>query len=274
MTAPLTPDRLRRLLDDAVRPVTPGPGALDRIRRGVRRRRAVRRAGALLAAAALIVGGGLTAQALARGAPPRGAASKAAPPPRLSPASGSAPHVPSPAVVPERTAIVPVGDAATTTRFLLVAHIAGPGPQAVPFTAASAAIMPPSGPVIIGAADAAGDGHAEIFVQVGRGCCADFWTIFRLVDGHLRQVSLYGRPVELAVGGSAAMGGGFSCPDHDLVAYGYLGEKAGTFLVTRTTYRWAGATLMLVSRQQATVRAPGLAGYRAVSCGDLTLGGS
>jgi DNA-directed RNA polymerase specialized sigma24 family protein len=111
-----------------------------------------------------------------------GLLSKAAPPPRLSPASGSAPHVPSPAVVPERTAIVPVGD--------------------------------------------------------------------------------------------AAMGGGFSCPDHDLVAYGYLGEKAGTFLVTRTTYRWAGATLMLVSRQQTTVRAPELAGYRAVSCGDLTLAGS
>ena len=276
MTAPLSPDRLARLLDDAVRPVTARPGALDRIRRGVRRRRAVRRAGALLAAAALIAGGGVTARALTRGTLPRGAGAKAALAPHLvsPPASGGAPHVPSPAVVPEATAIVPVGDAATTTTFLLVAYVAGTGPQTVTFTAASAARMPPSGPVIIGTADAAGDGHAEIFVQVGRGCCADFWTVFRPVGTHLRQVSLYGRPVELAVGGSLVTGGGFSCQGPALVAYGYQAERAGTFLVTRTTYRWAEAALVLVSRHQTTIRAPSLAGYRAVSCGDLTPGGS
>lgn len=278
MTAPLSPDRLARLLDDVVRPVTARPDALDRIRGRVRRRRAARRIGALLAAAALIAGGGVTARALTRGTLPRatyGAASRAALAPHVSPsAPGGTAHVPSPAVAPEATAIVPVGDAATTTRFLLVAYIAGSGPQTVPFTAASAAVMPPGGPAVIGAADAAGDGHPEIFVQVGRGCCAAFWTIFRLVDGRLRQVSLYGRPVELAVGGSVVTGGGFSCRGPDLVAYGYQAEKAGTFLVTRTTYRWAGAALVLVSRHQTTIRAPVLADYRAVSCGDLTPGGS
>ena len=287
MTAPLSPERLARLLEDAVGPVTARPGTLDRIRLAARRRRAARRARALLLAAAVIAAGSATALALVPGGTPAVVSyglEKTGPPSYVGAARAPAvslrpAHAPVgvaalmlPAGQAAAAAIEPIGDAATTNSFLLVAYIPGWGAQTVAFTAPSAAAFPPSGPTVIGSADAAGDGQGEIFVQVGRGCCAQFWIIFRLVGGHLRQVSLYGRPAELAVGGNVVTGGGFSCegPGHDLVAYGYSGESGGLFLATRTTYRWAGAALVLVSRQQTSIRAAGLARYRGVSCGDLS----
>jgi hypothetical protein len=51
------------------------------------------------------------------------------------------------------------------------------------------------------------------------------------------------------------------------------GPAAHTFQAIRENYRWAGATLVLVSRQTTTIRGapadPALAGYRGVSCGNL-----
>jgi hypothetical protein len=174
-----------------------------------------------------------------------------------------------------RVAIVPVGNARTTTSFLLVVHTTS-GTQTVPFSATSAAGMPPFGPVIVGAADAAKDGHTELFVMVDAGCCTEFWTIFRLVDGHIVQVNLDGAPVRLAVGGSVMDNGGFSCAGPYLVTYTYAYEStSGTrmkFLATRDTYRWAGARLLLVSQRQTTIRGernPELARYSGVSCGGL-----
>ena len=67
MTPPLSPERLTRLLDDAVRPVTARPGAFDRIRQGTRRRRMARRAGVVLLAAAVIAGATATALVLTPG---------------------------------------------------------------------------------------------------------------------------------------------------------------------------------------------------------------
>ncbi len=60
MTEPLGPDRLTRLMHDAVQRVTVPPDTLDRIHQGVRRRRAVRHAGAAMLAAAVLAGGGVT----------------------------------------------------------------------------------------------------------------------------------------------------------------------------------------------------------------------
>ena len=175
---------------------------------------------------------------------------------------------------PDLAAIVPVGNASTTVSFQLVVHTTQLGVQAVPFTATSAAGMPPHGPVIVGAAQAAKDGRAELFVMVGAGCCTEFWTIFRVVDGRIRQVSMSGQPLRLAVGGSVTDNGGFSCNGPDLVTYGYRpGTAAGTFLAVRETYRWAGATLVLIARQQTTIHGtppdPELATYTGVACGDL-----
>jgi hypothetical protein len=355
---PLSPERLTRLLDDAVRPVTARPGAFDRIQHGVRRRRTARRAGVALLAAAVIAGGtatilvvtpggGPARVALSSSAPVSSAAAKAAAPPAgqtrtaalpsvspqavpsavpsappslaktapsssagqptLAPGGSSVPpsvppSVPSsvppsagqpaagaPSVTGEAAwaidgpgqraapvTIVPVGNAKTTFSFLLVVHTLEYGTQTVPFSATSVTDMPPFGPVVVGAADAAKDGHTELFVMVDAGCCTEFWTIFRLVDGHVAQVTLAGSPVRLAVGGSVMDNGGFSCHGPYLVTYTYAYQAASgtrvTFLATRDTYRWVGATLVLVSQRQAKIRGqrnPELASYSGVSCGAL-----
>jgi hypothetical protein len=172
---------------------------------------------------------------------------------------------------PDVAVIKALGDAGTTPRFLLVVQTAASGTQNVTFTATSVQDTPE----VIGSADAAGNGLPEIFVLLDKGCCRQLWTIFRLVNGHLTQVTMAGKPVELAVGGTVADSAGFSCGGsaHDLVTYGYRNESAGKFLATRATYRWAGARLVLVSRQQATIQAAApsaqLARYTGVSCGDL-----
>jgi hypothetical protein len=176
---------------------------------------------------------------------------------------------------PDAATLVPVGNAETTSSFQLVVHLTRLGTQTVPFTATPATFMPPHGPVIIGAADAAHDGHAEIFVQVDSGCCTEFWTIFRLVNGQVKQMIMAGHPVRIAVGGTVMNNAGFSCAGADLVVYAYqAGTTAGTFLASRETYRWAGAALVLASRQQTTIRGtahdPALATYSGVTCGGLS----
>ena len=302
---PLGPERLAELLDDAVRQVTAPSDAFDRIRRGVRRRRAVRRAGRIVLAVAVLAGGGSTALALTSSHGSSGLTSSAAHGERAPrhaiattvsswsadealPAPGRA-LAPAPEAVPaaassgwdmdgdgrpDTATIVPVGNANTTVSFTLMVHLSRAGTQTVPFTAASMTAMPPHGPVIIGAADAAQDGRAELFVLVDGGCCTEFWTIFRLVNGGVRQMTLSGRPVRLAVGGSVTDNGGFDCNGPDLVTYAYQpGSAAGTFLATRDTYHWAGAALVLVAQRQATIHGPSsspeLAKYTGVACGDL-----
>jgi hypothetical protein len=375
MTPPMSPERLTRLLDDAVRPVTARPGALERIRQGTtRRRRTGRRAGIVLLTAAVLAVGIVTALLITpgsgparvgslassaansqarssansraeAGAPPAGqtrtaaqptaalsaapsaaqsaqptAALSSAPPaaqsalpttapsaaPSVPPASAALSTAPSAAASappsanrpaaaglpsgassatwaidgPGRPAasvsIVPAGNARTTFSFLLVVRTAAQGTQTVPFSATSVTSMPPLGPVVVGAANAAKDGHTELFLMVDAGCCTEFWTIFRLVNGHVVQVRLAGAPVRLAVGGSVTNNGGFSCAGPNLVTYTYAYQAtSGTresFLATRDTYRWAGASLLLVSQRKTTIRGaqnPQLAQYSGVSCGAL-----
>jgi hypothetical protein len=176
---------------------------------------------------------------------------------------------------PDTTTLVAVGNAESTSSFQLVVHLTGLGTQTVPFTATSARFMPPHGPVIIGAADAAHDGHAELFVQVDSGCCTEFWTIFRLVNGKVRQMIMAGHPVLIAVGGTVMNNAGFSCAGADLVVYAYqAGTTANMFLASRETYRWAGAALVLASQRQTTIHGtaqdPVLATYSGVTCGGLS----
>jgi hypothetical protein len=176
---------------------------------------------------------------------------------------------------PDTATLVAVGNAESTSSFQLVVHLTGLGTQTVPFTATSARFMPPHGPVIVGAADAAHDGHAELFVQVDSGCCTEFWTIFRLVNGQVRQMIMAGHPVLIAVGGTVINNAGFSCAGADLVVYGYqAGTTANTFLASRETYRWAGAALVLASQRQTTIHGtaqdPVLATYGGVTCGGLS----
>jgi len=413
MTPPLSPERLTRLLDDAVRPVTARPDALDRIRQGTRRRRTPRRAGVVLLTAAVVAVGTVTAVLIAPGGGParisglgpsparyqassyansqaqagapaagqtrtktlptaafsaapsgahpalpsaglsvapsaaqsvapshgvsaapsaaqspaqsaapsagvstapstaapsatQSAAPSAAPsappstavaagpsPPSATPSASPSANRPAAAGIPSVTnsaawaidgpgkptatvSIVAVGNARTTVRFQLVVRTAVHSTQTLPFSATSVTGMPPLGPVVVGAANAAKDGHTELFVLVDAGCCTEFWTIFRLVNGHVVQVRLAGAPVRLAVGGSVTDNGGFSCSGPNLVTYTYAHQAASgtreSFLATRDTYRWVGASLLLVSQRQTTIlgaQNPELAQYSGVSCGAL-----
>jgi hypothetical protein len=89
MTEPLSPDRLTRLLHDAVQRVTVPPDTLDRIHQGVRRRRAVRHTGAAVLAAAMLAGGSVTAVVVTSGGV-GGAASNAGTGPVAAPTATSA----------------------------------------------------------------------------------------------------------------------------------------------------------------------------------------
>jgi hypothetical protein len=268
--AALSPDRLGQLLDGAVQAVTARAGTFDRIQHGVRRRRAVRRASAVLLAIAMIAGGGVTALAMApAGAPARLGA--LAPVPATSAADVGA--VPANAAQGQSRSPAISANEQAGAKAQAGANVHGGASTAAPSAGDLSGLK--SQPEVIGSADAAGNGLPEIFVLLDKGCCQQLWTIFRLVNGHLTQVTMAGKPVELAVGGTVMDSAGFSCGGsaHDLVTYGYRNESAGKFLATRATYRWAGARLVLVSRQQATIQAAApsaqLARYTGVSCGDL-----
>jgi hypothetical protein len=132
--------------------------------------------------------------------------------------------------------------------------------------------LPAAAPVVVGSVDAAGDGTTEIFVLVNEGCCQQVWTIFRLDNGHLAQVTIAGKPAELAVG-TVSGNGGFSCEStaHELLAYKpRTTGRAGRLLLT---YRWSGASLVLVSQQHVLPHVPQhelvLTQYTGVWCGGL-----
>jgi len=273
MNAPMDPERLARLMEDAVGAVRPRPEALDLIRRGARRRRAVHRAVAA-AAAFVVIAGGAIAYATVRGS---------APPP-AGPATGVTPTRPAGARDwdvdgdgrPDSAHVVPLGTGDHSTRFLLVVPMTRLGTQKIPFTAAPAIKMPPTGPRVAGSVDADSDGRAEIYVMAGSGASTQTWTIFKLVNGHITQVTMSGRPVQLPVGGSVMDDFGFSCngPHADLVTYSYgATSNPKSWAVERATYRWAGSRLALVSKRHKTIRAsytsPRLAEYAGVRCGDL-----
>jgi len=125
MTEPLGPDRLTRLMHDAVQRVTVPPDALDRIHQGVRRRRAVRHAGAAVLAAAVIAGGSVTAMAVTSGGAGPGATSSAGTGPVAAPTATSAladlaaparfqPYIPPPSLSSVSGNNVGDGDSGTT----------------------------------------------------------------------------------------------------------------------------------------------------------------
>ena len=87
----LSPERLARLLDQAVGQVTPAPGALDGIYHGIRRRRWRRRIGAAVFSAALLVGGSVTVLTVTPGGVLAGPQAIAPPSASAAASPGSAP---------------------------------------------------------------------------------------------------------------------------------------------------------------------------------------
>jgi hypothetical protein len=130
-------------------------------------------------------------------------------------------------------------------------------------------------PTIAGSVDADRDGHAEIFVKVSSGASTQFWTIFKLVGRQIRQVTLRGQPVRLAVNGSVSHQGGFRCHGAQFVTVneGVVLPSYTKWVYERDTYAWSGAELVHLSTRtgQVTSARPGNppAAYSGVSCGDL-----
>jgi len=157
----------------------------------------------------------------------------------------------------------------------LVVDMTTLGQQTVRFTGGP--ILPGStaAPTIAGSADADQDGHAEVFVKADSGASTQFWTIFKLVGGRIRQVTSEGRPVRITVGGSVTHQGGFRCDGAQFVTVSEGAELPGytTWTYERDTFAWSGAELVPVSKRtgQVTSAHPGSppAAYSGVSCGGL-----
>jgi len=156
----------------------------------------------------------------------------------------------------------------------LVVDMTTLGQQTIRFTGDPVLPGGDDAPTIAGSVDADRDGHAEIFVKVGSGASTQFWTIFKLVGRQIRQVTIQGQPVRLAVNGSVTHQDGFRCNGtqfvtvHEGVARNYT-----TWSYERDTYTWEGSTLVFASKQtgQVTSAQPASppAAYSGVSCGDL-----
>jgi hypothetical protein len=157
----------------------------------------------------------------------------------------------------------------------LVVDMTTLGQQTIRFT--GEVVLPGNvdAPTIAGSVDADRDGHAEIFVKVGSGASTQFWAIFKLVGRQIRQVTVQGQPVRLAVGGTVTHQGGFRCDGAQFVTVTEGAEVPGytRWIYERDTYAWSGAELVLLSARtgQVTSARPGSppAAYSGVSCGGL-----
>jgi len=212
-------------------------------------------------------------------------------PSAASPSAASPPAGPSPAVSPapgrqaadwdvdgdgrrDRARLVYLGGYGPDN-WELVVDMTTLGQQTVRFTGDPVLPGNIDAPTIAGSADADRDGHAEIFVKVSSGASTQFWTIFKLVGRQIRQVTVQGQPVRLAVNGTLTHQDGFRCDGAQFVTVGEATEppKYTTWTYESDTYTWSGAELVLLSKRTGQVASaqPGNppAAYSGVSCGDL-----
>jgi hypothetical protein len=175
---------------------------------------------------------------------------------------------------PDRARLVYLGGYGPDN-WVLVVDMTNLGQQTVRFTGDPVLPGGDDAPTIAGSADADRDGHAEIFVKVGSGASTQFWTIFKLVGRQIRQVTVQGQPVRLAVNGTLTHQGGFRCDGARFVTVNEGTELPGytKWIYERDTYAWSGAKLVLLSKRtgQVTSARPGdpPAAYSGVSCGNL-----
>ena len=307
MTAPprLSPERLARLLDDAVGQVTAVPGTLDRIHRGIRRRRWLRRSGAALLSAALLAGGGAAVLAVAPGGGPAGHGGCLIAPGCGAPGGRRAgpvladepPAAAGPDRAPGRTGRHHLGHGQRRGHGDRRARPAADRHHRPRRPGQDHRLLPARG----GPEHGCHAGH-PVHRDVGPGHGAlracDHRLDRRVRDrfprdlrpgwpgllhgdlGHLPPGQRLphadqpgGRAGPAHGGAGPGSGGGFSCPGQDLVVYRYQARGPGAFLATKDTYRWAGAKLVHAAHRQTTIhwtaQSPQLARYQEVSCGSL-----
>ena len=151
----------------------------------------------------------------------------------------------------------------------LVVQMTALGQQSIRFTGDPVLPGNTAAPTIAGAVG------TDVFVKVDAGASTQFWTIFKLAGRQLRQVTIQGKPVRLAVNGSVTHQSGFRCDGAQFVTVSEATGPPGytTWTYERDTFAWSGAKLVLVSKRtgQVTSARPGNppAAYSGVSCGGL-----
>ncbi len=109
---------------------------------------------------------------------------------------------------------------------------------------------------VLGAADADSDGHAEVFVQLDQAASQQLTTVFRYVDGHLRQVTLNGQPATLPYGGSTGYVTSWACrpassPRAALATAAGPSSAPNVYALTLTYYRFDGERLVSLRSRTA-----------------------
>jgi hypothetical protein len=175
----------------------------------------------------------------------------------------------------DRVTMAP-GPTGATSTYRVTAHLTRLGVRTVLVEASS------EGGQLIGIQDMDGDGYGEIIVRYDHGASTDFWTVVRLVNGQLVQMTQNGASVALPIGGSVTHQGGFDCnanypgvwtPGYLLeLGYGW-GDGGKAWSGEKVKYRYDGAQLVQVSKQTQTWTQNGPAidsHYSGVRCGALT----
>lgn len=291
-------DRLRRLLEADAAGHHLAPDSLGRIRQrvaSVRRERSQRRVATGLVAAALVAAGVVVPLKIVGGVTPEqrvatpGIDSPAGPTPTIRPLAGTTTTTPplSPPTSanfgrvavdgdvdgdgrPDTARVVYRGPAPTTGtpytgEYDLVVDMTSLGRQTVAFQA-----LPPSffNARIVASVDANDDGHAELFVEIGSGASTQTWTIFTLMGGRVRQVTVGGQPIQLLVGGSVTHQDGFICQGSQFVERSATASQTG-YATQTSTYTWDGAQLAHQSSVNGQSTLEGSSDYGSVRCGDF-----
>lgn len=137
-------------------------------------------------------------------------------------------------------------------------------------------------PRLVGVVDADGDGFGEVFLAIGQGASTAFWGVLRFVDGVVREVTLSGQPLQLAIGGSVNHGDGFACREEvkanrgrELVVYSGDTFDGVTWEGTVKTYTWSRGTVVGLRERTETFPVgaagddPRLRPYYDADCGSL-----
>jgi hypothetical protein len=141
---------------------------------------------------------------------------------------------------------------------VLVADMSGLGHQSLPVPIDQEILdQQRSGrPFTFAAIDIASTVRAEIFVEVSHGASTGFLTMFRLVAGHLTQMTLDGQPVNLGLNGSVGHQSVIGCGTGTLISAGWgTNDQFKTFDGQRDEYSLVNARLVLLRSTTHTFQA-------------------
>ncbi len=127
-------------------------------------------------------------------------------------------------------------------------------------------------PAILGIVDVDKDGYSEIFVQVDQGASTAFFTVIKLVNGRLTQVTLDGQLARLALGGSVMHISSLGCTNGHLIEASWnSSDQAQTYQGELDVYGFSGSQMVLLSKTTHTfvTNGPGPSNAQLAAAGYL-----